>query len=47
MVVTVEPGIWDPDVGGFLISDTLLVTEDGAESLTAFPRSLDQITIDW
>jgi Xaa-Pro dipeptidase len=47
MVVTVEPGIWDPETGGFLISDTLLVTEDGADHLTVFPRSLDEITVDW
>ena len=47
MVVTVEPGIWEPEIGGFLISDTLLVTEDGADLLTVFPRSLDEITVDW
>jgi Xaa-Pro dipeptidase len=47
MVVTVEPGLWDPAIGGFLISDTMLVSPEGAEPLTASPRTLDEITIPW
>ncbi len=46
MVVTVEPGIYVPDVGGFRHSDTLVVTEDGNEFLTRYPRSVDDLIID-
>jgi Xaa-Pro dipeptidase len=45
MVFTVEPGLYSPDLGGFRHSDTVLVTEDGAEMLTYYPRDLDSLTI--
>ncbi|MEZ5116895.1 MAG: Xaa-Pro peptidase family protein [Candidatus Nanopelagicales bacterium] len=38
--VTVEPGVYLPDRGGVRIEDTLLVTADGAESLTTTTREL-------
>ncbi len=39
-VVSVEPGIYMPAVGGVRIEDLLLVTEDGAERLTTFGKDL-------
>ncbi len=39
-VVTIEPGIYDPDVGGVRLEDMLVVTADGARDLTRAPREL-------
>ncbi len=43
MVITVEPGIYIPAWGGVRIEDMLVVTEEGAESLTESPRELTVI----
>ncbi|WP_099159236.1 M24 family metallopeptidase [Virgibacillus ndiopensis] len=43
MVFTVEPGIFVKGLGGFRHSDTVLVTEDGMEMLTYYPRDLESM----
>ena len=41
MVVTIEPGIYLPEVGGVRIEDSVLITETGYEILTWFPKILN------
>jgi Xaa-Pro aminopeptidase len=45
MVFTVEPGFYAPELGGFRHSDTVLVTGDGIEILTYYPRDLESLVI--
>src|SRR5262249_36846164 len=39
-VITIEPGIYVPGVGGVRIEDLAVVREDGVELLTSFPKDL-------
>jgi len=45
MVFTIEPGVYKEGLGGFRHSDTIVVTEDGIEILTDYPRDLESLTI--
>jgi Xaa-Pro dipeptidase len=45
MVFTVEPGLYHPGLGGFRHSDTVLITEEGNEILTYYPRDLASLTL--
>jgi Xaa-Pro dipeptidase len=45
MVFTVEPGLYSPELGGFRHSDTVLVTDEGNEILTYYPRDLASLII--
>lgn len=45
MVISIEPGIYLPEIGGFRHSDTVLVTSDGYETLTHVPTSLAELTL--
>jgi Xaa-Pro aminopeptidase len=45
MVFTIEPGVYDSELGGLRHSDTVVVTEDGFEKLTDYPSDLESLTI--
>jgi Xaa-Pro aminopeptidase len=40
-VVTVEPGLYYPGVGGVRLEDMVLVTRTGCRNLTRFPKELE------
>jgi Xaa-Pro aminopeptidase len=45
MVFTIEPGVYSRQVGGFRHSDTVLVTPDGIDILTYYPKDLESLVI--
>jgi Xaa-Pro dipeptidase len=45
MVFTIEPGVYKEGLGGFRHSDTVVVTPDGIEILTDYPRDLNSLII--
>ena len=44
MVLTVEPGIYLPEIAGVRIEDDILVTDSGCEVLSNLPKALEQCT---
>ncbi|WP_435157958.1 M24 family metallopeptidase [Haladaptatus sp. DFWS20] len=44
---SIEPGIYIPDSAGYRHSDTILITEDGVEQITYYPRDLESNIIRW
>jgi Xaa-Pro aminopeptidase len=45
VVMTVEPGIYIPGVGGIRIEDNIVVTEDGCRLLSNVGKDLDSAII--
>lgn len=46
MTFTIEPGIYIPKLGGIRIEDNVLVTEEGYELLTKYPKDLESALIE-
>jgi Xaa-Pro aminopeptidase len=45
MVLSCEPGFYEIGFGGFRHSDTILITEEGKEQMTYYPRELENLII--
>lgn len=45
MVVTVEPGIYLPGIGGIRIEDDVLVTSHGSRRLSSLPRNVEAMVL--
>ena len=45
MVISIEPALYFPNIGGFRHSDTVLVTKDGFENLTKYPDDLESLIV--
>ena len=46
MVMTVEPGVYLPGVGGVRIEDDVLVTDDGVDVLSDWPKDLESMIVE-
>ena len=45
MVFTIEPGVYSEGLGGFRHSDTVVVTHDGIDVLTDYPKDIESLTL--
>jgi len=45
MVFSCEPGLYIPGHAGFRHSDTIVITKNGMDFITEYPRSLEELTI--
>lgn len=45
MIISIEPGIYIDEIGGYRHSDTVLVTKEGYELLTKFPIDIESMII--
>jgi Xaa-Pro aminopeptidase len=45
MVLSVEPGLYVPGFAGFRHSDTVVITQNGCDALTFYPRDLDSLIV--
>jgi len=45
MVISLEPAIFVPGIGGFRHSDTLILTKFGSKLLTEYPRELEDLIL--
>lgn len=45
MIISIEPGIYIPKIGGFRHSDTVLITENGNIRLTEAPETIEGLTL--
>ena len=45
MLISIEPGIYIPGLGGFRHSDTVLITDDGNLKLTKAPEQLEEVIL--
>ncbi len=43
MIITIEPGLYYPHIGGIRIEDTILITKDGYQMLARCPKKLEII----
>ncbi len=46
-IYSIEPGIYIQDDAGYRHSDTIVITEDGTEMVTYYPRDLESNIITW
>jgi Xaa-Pro aminopeptidase len=45
MICSSEPALYVPEVGGFRLADTVLVTDAGPEPMTNYPRRFDEVVL--
>jgi len=45
MVFSCEPGLYVPGLAGFRHSDTVVMTKNGMDFITQYPRSLEKLTV--